>query len=139
MNSFEDIRAHCSLRWTLRDNEPYLLSFDVPVQSGTRRQSLFLAELVDENDNRFLRVSTPVAPVGENAASRALRALRFNWEQRLGYLAISDLEGMAYLHLCENRPYELLDAGELDRVIAEIGPLADRLEQAIGARETDLH
>ena len=136
MNSFEDIRAHCSARWTLRDNEPYLLSFDLPLEAGRRRQSIFLAELEDELGNQYLRVSTPVAPVGDD---EALRALRFNWEQRLGFLAVSDLEGTAYLQLCENRPYEWLDADELDRVIRELGPLADRLERAIGAKDNDVH
>ena len=61
----------------------------------------------------------------------AKRCLRFNWEQRVGFLAVSDLDGSPYLHLCENRPYELLSAGEIDHLIAEIGPLGDRLEQAI--------
>lgn len=128
MNSFEDIRAHCASRWSLRDNEPYLLSFDLPVRGGQRVQSLFLAELEDEDGNRYLRVSTPVAPVEDEIA---VRALRFNWEQRVGYLAVSDLGGVAYLHLCENRPYEWLDSSELDHVVAEVGPLADRLELAL--------
>ncbi len=128
MNSFEDIRAHCASRWTLRDNEPYLLSFDLPVQAGQRQQSLFLAELEDEDGNCYLRVSTPVAPVEGDVS---VRALRFNWEQRVGYLAVSDIGSVPYLHLCENRPYELLDANELDHVVGELGPLADRLERAI--------
>lgn len=136
MNSFEDIRAHCASRWTLSDNEPYLLSFDLPVHAGRRRQGLFLAELEDEAGNRYLRVSTPVAPADEG---KALRALRFNWEQRLGFLAVSDLDGVPYLHLCENRPYEWLGPSELDRVIAEIGPLADRLEHAVSAKDSDVH
>ena len=136
MNSFEDIRAHCAARWTLGVNDPYLLSFDLPVQAGQRRQGLFLAELVDEDGRRYLRVSTPVALAAE---ATALRALRFNWEQRLGFFAVSDLEGSPYLHLCENRPYETLDAAELDRVIGEIGPLADRLESAISTQDSDLH
>lgn len=136
MNSFEDIRAHCAARWTLGHNEPYLLSFDLPVESGRRRQGVFLAELQDENGRRYLRISTPVAPAEEE---RALQALRFNWEQRVGFLAVSDLEGIAYLHVCENRPYELLDAEELDRVVAELGGLADRLEQAITPAEADVH
>jgi hypothetical protein len=59
------------------------------------------------------------------------RCLRFNWEQRTGYLALSDLEGSPYLHLCENRPYTLLSPSEIDRVIAELGALGDRMEQAI--------
>jgi hypothetical protein len=57
--------------------------------------------------------------------------MRFNWEQRTGYLAISDLDGSPYLHLIENRPYQLLQANELDRLIKELGQLGDRLEQAL--------
>jgi len=53
-----------------------------------------------------------------------------NWEQRVGYLAVSDLDGSPYLHLCENRSYELLSADELNRLIDEIGPLGDRLEKS---------
>lgn len=132
MNSFEDVRLHCESRWTLNDNEPYLISFDLPVDKGQRRQSLFLAELRDESERGYLRASTPVAPVGDDIA---LRALRFNWEQRLGYLAVNDLDGVAYLHLCENRPYTGLDATELNRIIEELGALADRLEQAISERK----
>ena len=56
---------------------------------------------------------------------------RFNWEQRTGFLAISDLDGSPYLHLIENRPYSVLQGDELDRVIKELGHLGDRLEQAI--------
>ena len=62
-----------------------------------------------------------------------MRCLRFNWEQRIGYLAVSDLEGSPYLQLCENRPYGLLPEAELDRVIDELGELGDHLEQAISA------
>ena len=59
--------------------------------------------------------------------------MRFNWEQRTGYLAVSDLDGSPFLHLCENRPYSLLSEEELDRVIGELGSLGDRMEQAISS------
>ena len=62
-----------------------------------------------------------------------MRCLRFNWEQRTGYLAVSDLAGSPYLHLCENRPYTELSDAEIDRVIAELGTLGDRMEQAISS------
>lgn len=136
MKTFEDIRAHCQSRWPLKDNDPYLLSFDLPIDDGARRQSMFLAELEDEGGRRCLRVSTPVAPL---AGADPLRALRFNWEQRVGYLAANDLDGVAYLQLCENRPYCSLDAAELERLIEELGALADRLEQAIASRLADVH
>ncbi|MFB9068634.1 hypothetical protein [Pseudofulvimonas gallinarii] len=131
MKTFEDIRAHCQSRWSLKDDDPYLISFDLPVADGVRSQSLFLSELEIEDGRRCVRVSAPVAPL---AGADPLRALRFNWEQRVGYLAANDLDGVAYLQLCENRPYNALDAGELDRVITELGALADRIAQVIAAR-----
>ena len=129
MRNFEDVRSHLSGRHAFRTNEPYLISFDLELR-GSRRQGMYLAELEGEDGRRFLRVSTPIGPF---AGVDARRCLRFNWEQRTGYLAVSDLDGAPYLHLCENRPYALLDASELDRIIAELGPLADQLERAITA------
>lgn len=129
MQSFEKIRSHLGARHALRTNDPYLISFDLRLSDG-RHQGIYLAELDDEDGQKILRISTPVGPfTGTDAA----RCLRFNWEQRTGYLAISDLEGSPYLQLCENRPYALLTESELERVIAELGALGDRLEQAISS------
>ena len=130
MQSFEEVRSHLNARYTLRINDPYLLSFDLMTENGTRHQGLYLAELDSEDGRKYLRISTPIGPL---TGMDAKRCLRFNWEQRLGYLAVSDLDGSPYLHLCENRPYELLSAKELDRIVNEIGPLGDRLEQAVSA------
>ena len=124
MDSFEDVRAHLSSKHTLRDSEPYLISYDLALGDG-RRQSLFLAELEGHNQRRYLRVSSPIAPLGKLDPAKCLR---FNWEQRVGYLALSDLEGEAYLQLCENRPFRGLSARELDVMLMELGTLADRLE-----------
>jgi hypothetical protein len=127
VQSFEQIRSHVGSRHALRTNDPYLVSFDLTLGSG-RHQGLYLAELEDEDGAKYLRISTPISPyTGVDGA----RCLRFNWEQRTGYLAISDLEGSPYLHLCENRPYGLLTTTEIDRVIDELGALGDRMEQAI--------
>jgi hypothetical protein len=114
----------------LRINDPYLISFDLAIGNGKRYQGLYLAEIEGEDGRKFLRLSTPI---GATAGMDAKRCLRFNWEQRVGYLAISDLDGTPYLHLCENRPYELLNEKELIRLIDEIGPLGDRLEKAMSA------
>ena len=95
-----------------------------------RQQGIYLAELEDESDRRYLRISTPIGPL---SGIDPKRALRFNWEQRTGFLAVADLDGSPYLHLCENRPYDVLDAAELERVIVELGTLGDQLEQAIAA------
>jgi hypothetical protein len=127
VQSFEQIRSHVGRQHALRTNDPYQISFDLTLGSG-RHQGLYLAELEDEDGAKYLRISTPIGPyTGVDGA----RCLRFNWEQRTGYLAISDLEGSPYLHLCENRPYGLLSTAEIDRVIDELGALGDRMEQAI--------
>jgi hypothetical protein len=127
MEHFEAIRSHVGGNHALRHNDPYLISFDLDLANG-RHQGIYLAEMEDENERKYLRISTPIGPL---TGIDARRCLRFNWEQRVGFLAVSDLDGSPYLHLCENRPYELLDADELRRVIDEIGPLGDQLEQAI--------
>jgi hypothetical protein len=128
MQSFEDVRAHLAARHELSDNEPWLMSFEYSVGEG-RRQGLYLAELDDEAGRRYLRVSTPIAPIGDIDPRRCLA---FNWAQRVGYLALSDLDEVPYLQLCENRTYAALDEVELDRLLDEIARLADGLERMIG-------
>jgi hypothetical protein len=129
VQSFEQIRSHAGSRHTLRTNDPYLISFDLSLEDG-RHQGMYLAEMEDEDGGKYLRVSTPIGPF---AGIDAARCLRFNWEQRTGYLAISDLDGSPFLHLCENRPYAFLSDDELDRVINELGSLGDRMEQGLSS------
>jgi len=129
VQSFEQIRSHTGSQHALRTNDPYLISFDLTLDSG-RHQGMYLAEMEDEDGGKYLRISTPIGPF---AGLDGVRCLRFNWEQRTGYLAISDLDGSPFLHLCENRPYGLLSEEELDRVVLELGSLGDRMEQAISA------
>lgn len=127
MHSFEQVRSHVGASHALRTNDPYLLSFDLTL-SDNRHQGIYLTELEDEDGRKHLRVSTPVGPfTGLDAA----RCLRFNWEQRTGYLALSDLDGSPYLHLCENLAYSILTAAELDRVISELATLGDGMEKVI--------
>jgi hypothetical protein len=127
MRHFEAVRSHIGSQYTLRQNDPYLISFDLRLPQG-RNQGIYLAELEDEGGRRYLRVSTPIGPL---AGTDPHRCLRFNWDQRCGFLAVTDLDGSPFLHLCENRPYELLDEAELQRLIGEIGLLGDQLERAI--------
>ena len=130
MQSFEEVRSYITARRELRINDPYLISFDLQIEGGKRHQGLYFAELEGEDGRKYLRVSTPIGPL---TGMDARRCLRFNWDQRVGFLAVSDLDCSPYLQLCVNRPYELLTADELDRLIAEIGPLGDSLEKAISA------
>jgi len=53
-------------------------------------------------------------------------------------MAIGELDGVPYLQLCENRPFDSLDAPELDRLILEIGGVGDNLERMLSAGG-DLH
>ena len=130
MQSFEEVRSYITAQRQLRINDPYLISFDLLMEGGKRHQGLYFAELEGDDGRKYLRVSTPIGPL---TGVDAKRCLRFNWEQRVAFLAVSDLDGSPYLHLCETRPYELLTPAELDRLIGEIGPLGDRLEEAISA------
>ncbi len=127
MRHFEAVRSHIGSQHELRHNDPYLISFDLELDQD-RSQGIYLAELEDETGRRYLRISTPIGPL---AGTDAHRCLRFNWQQRTGFLAVADLDGSPYLHLCENRPYEFLEAVELQRVVLELGTLGDQLEQVV--------
>ncbi len=130
MQNFEQIRAHVASRYTLTTNDPYLVGIELSMSNGKRRQGIFLAELEGEDHRKYLRISTAIAPM---TGIDARRALVFNWEQRVGYLAQSTLDGIPYLQLCDNRPYSALTAAEVDRLVLEIGGLGDGLEQAFSA------
>jgi hypothetical protein len=134
MRHFEAVRSHIGSQHALRHNDPYLISFDLEL-SKDRHQGIYLAELEDEAERRYLRISTPIGPL---AGTDPSRCLRFNWQQRTGFLAVADLDGAPYLHLCENRPYEFLDSDELQRLIGELGTLGDQLEQIISRSEDAL-
>ena len=130
MLNFEQIRAHAIAQYTVVTNDPFLIGVELTLDGGNRRQNIYLAELQGEDGRNYLRVSTSIAPI---TGVDARRALFFNWEQRVGYLALTDLDGVPYLHLCENRPYEVLTAAELDRVVLEVGGLGDRMERTFSA------
>ena len=63
----------------------------------------------------------------------ARRALAFNWASRVGYLAIGELDGVPYLQLCENRPYDCVTPAEIDRLVLEIGGTGDEMERRMSA------
>jgi len=135
MQSFEQIRSHVmsgDFRVTMQD--PYVLCVELSLDGGRRHQAIFLSELQDDDGRNYVRASTVIAPI---TGVDARRALKFNWDSRVGYLAIGDLDGVPYLQLCENRPYEGLTPAELGRLVLEIGGMGDRLERALSA-EGDL-
>ena len=128
MENFEAIRDHVLGQFRLTANDPFMLCIELSLQNGQRHQSIFLSEMEDEDGRRFLRVSTPVAPM---ARLDPHKALEFNWQSQVGYLACTELEGHPFLHLCETRPYSSLSAGEVDRLILELGGLGDRIERML--------
>jgi len=127
MQSFEDVRAHLAAQFKIDHNEPYLLSLELLLPEG-RRQEVFVAELKTEHAQRVLRVGTPIRRF---AGLDAKRCLCFNWAQRTGWLAVGELDGEDYLHLCENRPYAGLDGAALDRLLIEVAAQADGLERLL--------
>lgn len=130
MHNFEQIRTHVAGAYRVTASEPYLVSLELSLENGHRHQTIYLTELENEDGRPYLRISTLVAPI---TGTDPKRALRFNWESRVGYLATSDLDGVPYLHLCENRPYAGLTAAEVDRLILEIGGMGDRMERELSA------
>ena len=130
MQNFEQIRAHLQGKYKLTASEPYLACVQLSLSQGRRHQSIFLSEMVGEDSRPYLRVSTVIAPM---TGIDARRMLAFNWESRLGYLALGELDSVPYLQLCENRPYDTLNAAELDRLVLEIGGLGDQMEGMLSA------
>ncbi|MDE2406882.1 MAG: hypothetical protein KGL91_03355 [Xanthomonadaceae bacterium] len=131
MDNFDQVRRHLlASGYKLSVQEPFVVCVELSLAQGKRHQAIFLAELQDDDGRNYLRVSTALAPI---TGLDARRALRFNWESRVGYLAISELDGVPYLHLCENRPYDTLTASEIDRLVLEIGGTGDAMEHRMSA------
>ena len=131
MDNFEQIRAHLvSAGYKLTLQEPFVLCVELSLAQGKRHQAIFLSEMQDDDGRGYLRVSTAIAPI---TGLDARRALAFNWASRVGFLAIGELDGVPYLQLCENRPYDTLNPAEVDRMILEIGGLGDHLERELSA------
>ena len=128
METFAEVRDYVVERHELHIDEPFLLGFECPVGDEGRKQSIFLAELESGDGRRFLRVETPVVPLEDFDAEKCLR---INHIQRVGYFAVGDLDGTAFIKLCENMPYRTLGGEELEYVIQQIAPLADRFEEVL--------
>jgi hypothetical protein len=125
METFSEVRKHIFDLYELRIDEPFIVSFEYPIENG-RKQSIFLAELETSEGRRVLRVETPVAPLSELDAEKCLR---INLTQRVGYFAVGDLDGIPYIKMCENLPYAFVGEEELDYTIRNVALTADKMEQ----------
>jgi len=131
VRNFETIRRHIKTAgYNTTVQEEDVICIELSLEKGTRHQSIFLAELDDDDGRPYLRVSTAIAPT---TGMDPKRALAFNWQSVVGYLAIGDLDGVPYLQLIENCPYEGLEVAEVDRLVLEIGGLGDRMEKMMSA------
>lgn len=128
METFAEVRKHVLENHVLFIDEPFQLGFDLEIEGGDRKQAIFLAELKAADNRRYLRVETLVCPLDDFDAEKCLR---INLIQRVGHLAVGDLEGTAYVKMCENLPYSSLDAEELEYVINHVALMADRMEQVL--------
>ncbi len=126
METFAEVRKHMMDLYELQIDEPFIISFEFPTDDTGRRQSIFLAELETERGRRVLRVETPVAPLADLDAEKCLR---INLTQRVGYLAVGDMEGVPYIKMCENLPYAFVGEDELDYTIRNVAGMADKMEQ----------
>lgn len=130
MQNFEQIRSAIQGDYKITASDPYMVCVELSLDQGRRHQSIFLAEIEDDDGRKFLRVSTVIAPM---TGLDARRMLAFNWQSRVGYMAVGELDSVPYLQLCENRPYDSLTPAEVDRLILEIGGVGDNLERVLSA------
>lgn len=128
METFSEVRNHILGSYELQIDEPFLVSFEYPLENSARRQSMFLAELKTGDGRRVLRVETPVAPLEDLEPEKCLR---INLTQRAGYLAVGDLDGVPYIKMCDNLPYAFLMEEELDYTIRHVAHTADQMEQSL--------
>lgn len=128
METFAEVRQHVIKHHSLFLDEPFQIAFDYPMKDGVRTQAIFIAELKTSDNRSYLRLETLICPLEDFDAEKCLR---INLILRVGYLAVGDLEGTAYVKMCENLPYHSLNGKELEYVISHIAPMADRMEEAL--------
>ena len=128
METFAEVRQHVIENHKLFIDEPFQIAFECPIEGSDRKQTVFLAELKSSDNRRYIRVETLICPLEDFDAEKCLR---INLILRVGYLAVGDLEGTAYVKMCENLVYKSLDGDELEYVISQVAPMADRMEQVL--------
>lgn len=127
IETFSQIAAHADRRYNVVLREKFLLGLEVPI-GAKRHQSVFLAELKGDDDRRYLRIETMVAPLAQHDP---VKLLRVNLTLRIGYLAVGDLESVPFVKLCDNIAYRYLHEEMLDDAIRRIAELGDEIERML--------
>jgi hypothetical protein len=128
MDTFARIAEIAAKHFKTVHDEKFLVGLEIPTGDRGRHQSVFLAEIRDDDDRRYLRIETTVAPL---ARHDPVKALRINLMLRVGYLAVGDLESVPFLKLCENMAYRDLSESALVETIRRVAELGDEIEQAL--------
>jgi len=127
MHTFAEIAERAAARFEVVHEDKFVLGMEIPADGG-RHQSVFLAEVKDANDRRYLHFETTVGPLGSHDP---VKVLRVNLMLRTGYLAIGDLESVPFLKLCDNIAYRHLDEEMLIDTIQRMAQLGDEIERTL--------
>lgn len=128
METFSEIAEFAREHFNAVHDEKFVLGLEIPTGRDSRHQSVFLAEVKDDNDRRYLHLETTVGPLGQHDP---LKVLRINLMLRVGYLAVGDLEGVPFLKLCENIDYRYLGQELLLETVRQLAELGDEMEQTL--------
>ncbi len=128
MDTFARIAELASQHFKTVHEEKFMVGLEIPTGKHNRHQSVFLAELKDDDDHRYIRIETTVAPLANHDP---VKALRINLMLRVGYLAVGDLESVPFLKLCANMAYRDMSEPALVQTIRRIAELGDEIEQAL--------
>ncbi|MEX0915505.1 MAG: hypothetical protein WD397_07340 [Wenzhouxiangellaceae bacterium] len=128
METFAEISEFASNHFSAVHEEKFVLGLEIPTGRDGRHQSVFLAEIKDDDDRRYLHLETTVGPLGQHDP---LKILRVNLMLRVGYLAVGDLEGVPFLKLCENIAYRYVNEELLLDTVRELTELGDEMEQTL--------
>lgn len=127
METFARISEIAEQHFRVAHRDKFVLGLEIETSPG-RHQSVFLAELHDDDDRRYLRVETAIAPLAQHDP---VKLLRVNLTLRIGYLAVGDLESVSFIKLCDNIGYRYLSEPLLIEHVRRIASVGDQIEQVL--------
>lgn len=128
METFSEIAQFAREHFNAVHDEKFVLGLEIPTGREGRHQSVFLAEVKDDNDRRYLHLETTLGPLGQHDP---LKVLRINLMLRVGYLAVGDLESVPFLKLCQNIDYRYLGQELLLETVRQLAELGDDMEKTL--------